>query len=105
VFVPEEGWPSEMWHDLIVAYHGSWNRSVPTGYKIVRIPLDAEGNVEQTEEFNIPIIHDFLTGFITEDGELRGRPAGLLIDPGGVLFISDDRAGVVYRVSYDEVSQ
>ena len=43
VFVPEEGWPEEYWYDLFVAYHGSWNRSVPTGYKIVRIPLDDKG--------------------------------------------------------------
>ncbi|MEK7162473.1 MAG: PQQ-dependent sugar dehydrogenase, partial [Patescibacteria group bacterium] len=43
-FFPEEGWPEEYWHNLLVAYHGSWNRSEPTGYKIVRYKLDEQGN-------------------------------------------------------------
>src|SRR3989344_3051097 len=42
--IPEEGWPEEYWYDLLVAYHGSWNRSDPTGYKVVRFKLDAQGN-------------------------------------------------------------
>lgn len=90
-FIPEEGWPEEYWFDLLVAYHGSWNRSTPTGYKIVRIELDPEGNPSGP-------VRDFMTGFMNEDGAVVGRPAGLLIEPGGVLFISDDRAGVIYRV-------
>ena len=45
-FIPEEGWPEEYWYDLIVAFHGSWNRAVPTGYKLVRVKLDAKGNYE-----------------------------------------------------------
>ena len=90
-FVPEEGWPEEMWYDALVAYHGSWNRSVPTGYKLVRFPLDAHGNPEGP-----PV--DFMTGFMTEDDEVIGRPVDILIEPGGSLYVSDDRAGVIYRV-------
>ncbi|OGG63206.1 hypothetical protein A3C21_00600 [Candidatus Kaiserbacteria bacterium RIFCSPHIGHO2_02_FULL_59_21] len=90
-FIPEEGWPEEWWYDLLVAYHGSWNRSVPTGYKIVRFPLDAEGNPEGP-----PV--DFMTGFMTESGEARGRPVDILIEPGGVIYVSDDRAGAIYRI-------
>lgn len=92
-FVPEEGWPEEYWYNLIVAYHGSWNRSEPTGYKLVRFILDENGVYEGEE--------DFITGWLTEEGRVLGRPAGLLIEPEGVLYISDDRAGVVYRVVYN----
>jgi glucose/arabinose dehydrogenase len=94
-FVPEDppasGWPEEYWYDLLVAFHGSWNRSVPTGYKLVRIPLDARGNQEGP-------IADFMTGFM-QDGEVLGRPTGLLIEPGGVLYVADDRAGAIYRIT------
>lgn len=91
-FVPEEGWPEEFWYDALVAYHGSWNRSTPTGYKIVRFPLDAEGNLEGSPE-------DFMTGFIDENGNVIGRPVDILIEPGGVMYVSDDRAGMVYRIA------
>jgi len=79
-FIPEEGWPEEYWFDLLVAYHGSWNRSEPTGYKIVR-------NGE-----------DFITGWI-KDGEVWGRPVDILVQPGGTAYISDDKAGMIYKIS------
>lgn len=90
-FVPEEGWPEEYWYNLIVAYHGSWNRSVPTGYKVVKVKLDEKGNYLGTE--------DFITGWLA-GGKVLGRPAGILIQPGGVMYISDDKAGVIYKVVY-----
>ncbi|MEK7063307.1 MAG: PQQ-dependent sugar dehydrogenase [Patescibacteria group bacterium] len=91
-FAPEEGWPEEYWLDALVAYHGSWNRSLPSGYKVVRVVVDERGMPTGEEQ-------DFMTGFITDDGDVIGRPVGLLAEPGGVLYISDDRAGAVYRVS------
>jgi glucose/arabinose dehydrogenase len=90
-FVPEEGWPEDMWYDLLVAYHGSWNRSEPTGYKIMRLKLDAQGNFVGREEF--------ISGWLTDEGAL-GRPVDMLISPGGLLYITDDKAGVVYKVTY-----
>lgn len=90
-FIPEEGWPEDMQHDLLVAYHGSWNRSVPTGYKIVRYDLDENGKYIGEE--------DFITGWLTGEGTL-GRPVDILALPGGILYISDDSAGVVYKVKY-----
>lgn len=90
-FFPEEGWPEEYWHNLLVAYHGSWNRSTPTGYKIVRYKLDEQGNYLGEE--------DFITGWLTGSGAL-GRPVDILIQPGGVIYISDDKAGVIYKVTY-----
>ena len=89
-FVPEGvGWPEAYEGDLLVAYHGSWNRTIPTGYKIMRFILDDEGNVVRRE--------NFLSGWLTEDGVL-GRPVDLVFNTNGALFISDDRAGVIYRV-------
>ncbi len=71
-------------NDLFVAYHGSWNRSQPTGYKIVRI---RDGKIE-----------DFISGWLSNESVL-GRPVDLLFDDKGDLFISDDKAGVIYKVS------
>lgn len=90
-FVPEEGWPEDMRHDLIVAFHGSWNRSEPTGYKLVRIKLDNDGNYEGME--------DFISGWL-QSGSALGRPVDVLIQPGGVMYVSDDKAGVIYKITY-----
>ena len=92
-FFPAE-WPQEFRHDLLVAFHGSWNRTEPTGYKVVRYKLDAAGNFIDVE--------DFITGWLTPAGAL-GRPVDILIKDEGVIFISDDKAGVVYRVVYEKM--
>ncbi len=92
-FVPEEGWPEDYWYDLLVAYHGSWNRSEPTGYKIVRVKLDAEGKFEGIE--------DFATGWLSDSGVL-GRPVGIYLEPGGVMYVTDDKAGVIYKINLKE---
>ncbi|HUT22392.1 MAG TPA: PQQ-dependent sugar dehydrogenase [Candidatus Bipolaricaulota bacterium] len=90
-FVPTASWPKEYENDLLVAYHGSWNRTVPTGYKIVRVKFDAEGNYLETE--------DFITGWLTGD-EALGRPVDIAIHNLGAMFVSDDKAGVIYRIDY-----
>jgi glucose/arabinose dehydrogenase len=92
-FFPEH-WPKEFRYNLLVAYHGSWNRTDPTGYKVVRHRLDAAGNPVDAE--------DFITGWLTPAGAL-GRPVDILIRDDGVIFISDDKAGVVYRLVYDRM--
>jgi len=92
-FFPEEGWPEKYWYNLLVAYHGSWNRTVPTGYKIVRYILDSQGRYLGEE--------DFIVGWLQGD-EAIGRPADILIKPGGIIYISDDKAGIIYRVIYIE---
>jgi len=89
-FVPEEGWPEGYWYGGLVAYHGSWNRTVPTGYKIVRYKL-APGGAYIGEE-------DFITGWL-KDGKALGRPVGIITEPGGRVYITDDKAGLVYLVS------
>lgn len=92
-FFPKS-WPPEFRYNLLVAYHGSWNRTEPTGYKVVRYKLDAAGNPMDAE--------DFITGWLTPHGAL-GRPVDILIKDDGTIFISDDKAGVVYRVVYDKM--
>jgi glucose/arabinose dehydrogenase len=83
--------PPEYRGDLFVAFHGSWNRSVPTGYKVVRIPIadGAPGAVQ-----------DFAAGWLREDGSHWGRPVDVLTGPDGSLFVSDDSGGVIYRIFY-----
>lgn len=93
-FPANSDWPKEYWNNLLVAYHGSWNRSVPTGYKIVRIKLDDKGNVLGEPE-------DFITGWLA-NGEALGRPVGIIIQPNGIIYISDDKAGVIYKVSLNK---
>lgn len=91
-FIPDS-WPSDYRGDLLVSYHGSWNRSQPTGYKIARFNLDADRKSTQES--------DFITGFLQGDGAL-GRPVDLLFDADGVLYVSDDKAGAIYRVSISQ---
>lgn len=93
VFYTGEQFPAEYHGDLFVAYHGSWNRSVPTGYKVVRIPLDSSQPSGPVE--------DFATGWLNEEtGQASGRPVGLAVGPGGALYVSDDKGGFIYRITY-----
>src|SRR5690606_15519878 len=91
-FFPDN-WPEEYRHDLLVAYHGSWNRTEPTGYKIVRYDLDEQGNVLGQEK-------DFLQGWINEKNEVTGRPADIFFTKKKTIFISDDKAGTIYLIKY-----
>ena len=88
-FITSKQFTDDWQGDLLVAYHGSWNRSVPTGYKIVRMNVDGE-RVTGSE--------DFITGFL-QGSTARGRPVDLEFDSQGNLYISDDKVGVVYIVS------
>lgn len=90
-FFPEE-WGSEYTGDMLVAYHGSWNRSTPTGYSIVRLRLDSQQQLESQE--------DFITGWLVNEKESLGRPVDVLITRDKKIFISDDKAGVVYIMTF-----
>ncbi len=86
-----KSFPADFQDDALISFHGSWNRQKPDGFKIVRIMYE---NGQPTGQ------GDFLTGFLSADGKTRfGRPAGLAVSPQGVLFISDDANGVIYRVT------
>ena len=97
IFYNSEMFPEEYRNNVYVTFHGSWNRSVPTGYKVVRVKLNDQGEPTGAPE-------DFITGWLRE-GETRkgvwmGRPVGLAIGPEGAMYVSDDFAGLVYRVTY-----
>ena len=90
-FYTGEQFPETYRGDLFVAFHGSWNRAVPTGYKVVRVPI---------ENGEAGAVQDFAAGWLREDGSQWGRPVDVLSGPDGSLMISDDGAGFVYRVFY-----
>lgn len=85
--------PQEYTHDILVALHGSWNRTTAVGYKIVRYDLDEQGKYLSEK--------DFVTGWLG-DGKAYGRPADILILQGGLILVSDDKAGVIYKIIYNK---
>lgn len=92
VFYHANAFGSAYKDDLFVCFHGSWNRSVPTGYKVVRFHMTG-ANKDQVERQE-----GFISGWLTSDGAL-GRPVAVVVGSDEALYISDDKAGVVYRVS------
>lgn len=74
----------------LVALHGSWNRSKLDGYKVVALEFAQDGRITE---------RDFLTGFLGANGVVSGRPAGVTQGPDGAIYVTDDYAGVVYRVT------
>jgi glucose/arabinose dehydrogenase len=78
--------------DLFVAFHGSWNRSVPTGYKLVRIPMQGGSP---------GAVQDFATGWLLADGSNWGRPVDVITGSDGSLYLSDDAGGKIYRIFYN----
>jgi glucose/arabinose dehydrogenase len=97
LFYTANMFPVEYRNNIFIAFHGSWNRSIPTGYKVVRIKMDDKGQPPGQPE-------DFITGWIRprerRKGVWMGRPVGLAVGPEGAMYASDDSAGVVYRVTY-----
>jgi glucose/arabinose dehydrogenase len=84
--------PDEYQHDAFIAMRGSWNRSAPVGYKVVRLHFE-EGQPTQFE--------DFLTGFLVNDNRAHfGRLVGVAVHTDGSLLVSDDTNGVIYRIAY-----
>jgi glucose/arabinose dehydrogenase len=82
--------PEEYRGSLFVAYRGSWNRSLPTGYKIVRIRL---------RDGQPPAVEDFATGWL-EGTSAWGRPVDLVVGRDGALYLSDQGAGRIYRITH-----
>ena len=83
--------PPEYQGSLFIALHGSWNSSVPVGYKIMRAAVSA-GQVGPAE--------DFASGWLRADGSVWGRPVDIVNAPDGSLFVSDDLGGNIYRIYY-----
>ena len=78
--------------DIFAAFHGSWNRTVRTGYKVVRVRVS---HGVPTGEYD-----DFLTGFVVNDDRVWGRPVGVAVAHDGALLVTEDGNGTVWRVAY-----
>lgn len=93
-FHPGGGFGPDVAGDAFVALRGSWNRKPASGYELVRIRFDAQGQAQKIEPF--------ITGFMSREGTSHyGRLAGVAVLPDGSLLFSDDANGVLYRISYD----
>ena len=91
VFYEGTAFPERYKGGAFVGQHGSWNRSVPSGYKVVFVPF-ANGRPNGMAE-------DVLTGFLNADGDAMGRPVGVAVDNRGALLVADDVGNTVWRVS------
>jgi glucose/arabinose dehydrogenase len=91
-FYDGEQFPKEYHGELFASEHGSWNRARRTGYKVIRV-LFKDGKA--TGEYE-----DFLVGFVTKEGNVWGRPAGVAVAKDGSLMVTDDGSGTVWRVAY-----
>lgn len=89
-FLHKSTFPQSYKNSAIVALHGSWNRQQPSGYKLVQVRFEGDKPVS---------VNDFMTGWLSQEGAW-GRPVDVVVGPDGALYISDDRAGLVYRVTY-----
>ena len=84
--------PPQMKNNLFIALHGSWNRSSKVGYKVIRVSFDKNGNVEES--------NDFISGWL-KDESVSGRPSAPFVLSDGSMLLSDDKANVIYRITYE----
>ncbi len=93
-FHPGGGFGPDVGGDAFVALRGSWNRKPASGYELVRIRFDANGQATRIEPF--------VSGFMSRDGTGHyGRPCGVAVMRDGSILLSDDANGVIYRITYD----
>jgi glucose/arabinose dehydrogenase len=84
--------PREYRGDAFAAEHGSWNRESRTGYELIRVPLE-DGHASGEYE-------EFMTGFVTPQGRVWGRPVGVTVGKEGSLYVTDDGSRSIWRISY-----
>jgi glucose/arabinose dehydrogenase len=90
-FYNADMFPAKMKNNLFIVLHGSWNRTEKVGYKVIRVEIDESGNIINT--------NDFITGWL-KNGKVFGRPSAPLVRNDGSLLLSDDKANVIYQVTY-----
>jgi glucose/arabinose dehydrogenase len=83
--------PKPFEHGMFVGQHGSWNRNVRSGYKVIFVAFQDDKPV------GMPV--DVLTGFLDDNADARGRPVGVAIDKQGALLVADDVGNTVWRVT------
>jgi len=87
----KNAFPKEYDGDIFLALHGSWNRGIRTGYKVIRVMMK---NGVPTGQYQ-----DFMTGMVLSDRDVWGRPAAVTMAADGALLVVDDAGGVVWRVA------
>jgi len=97
LFYTGDMFPAEYKNQLFIAEHGSWNRDVPIGYRVTLVRLAGEGEAVHATSYR-PFAQGWLPG--TDASDAWGRPVALLQMPDGSVLLSDDRAGVIYRITY-----
>lgn len=98
-FLDKTNFPADYKQDAIVALHGSWNRKQPSGYKLVRVKFSQDANgVKATK------VEDFATGWLVGD-DAWGRPVDVAVGTDHALYVSDDKAGLIYRITYQPGSK
>ncbi len=97
VFYDKDQFPEKYRNGAFVGQHGSWNRSVLAGYRVVFVPFGEDGKPSGKPQ-------DFLTGFIADPDktEVHGRPVGVAVTPDGDLLVCDDAGNTIWKVSYKE---
>jgi glucose/arabinose dehydrogenase len=93
--------PAEYKGDMIIAAHGSWDRDVRTGYKLVRVHFK-DGQPDKS--LGQKMVEDFVTGWLTDEikGDHWGRPVDVLVAPDGSLYVTDDAGMGIYRITYGD---
>jgi glucose/arabinose dehydrogenase len=90
----KHAFPKEYDGDIFLALHGSWNRGIRTGYKVVRVMMK---NGAPTGQYQ-----DFMTGMVLSDRDVWARPAAVTVAPDGALLVVDDGGGVLWRIAPDK---
>jgi glucose/arabinose dehydrogenase len=92
-FYTGDMFPAEYKNRLFITQHGSWNRTEKTGYRILVLEVQPDGRVVDKKVF--------AAGWL-QGQEVWGRPNDVMVMPDGALLVSDDLAGVIYRISYTQ---
>ncbi len=93
IFYTGSQFPARYRNGIFSAQHGSWNRTKPVGARVMFTPVNEDGTVGEAKPF--------AEGWLLDTGEYMGRPVDVAQLPDGSIIVSDDLAGAVYRISYD----
>ena len=91
-FYTGNSFPADYKNAIFIAEHGSWNRTVPIGYRVVVAKMDSSGNLSDP----IP----FAEGWLQNTASVNGRPVDVQVLDDGSMLVSDDYKGAIYRISY-----
>lgn len=91
-FYTGNSFPAEYKNAIFIAEHGSWNRSIPIGYRVAVVKMDSNGNAKDPEIF--------AEGWLQNIRDVSGRPVDVQFLQDGSMLVSDDYSGVIYRITY-----